>query len=314
MSIKVYEERIDIVKGLAIILVVIGHTIQFCDLNGGVLNPVYQWIYSFHMGLFFFCSGYLFTWIDFRNGAWPIIYQIGKKFRRILIPFLVWGCIYFTFCSIQFDVNHLIDKIIIHPIFGLWFLEHLFVFNILFMLLTGLFNLIDRSKFRNADVYLILVGILLLLVSRNFAMFFIGSLVGKSDRIKVLFSNHKIASFAFFTLILSILIPDLLDRRIVCISAVIVFFNIGGIQDLKQPLKKELSLFGKNSMQIFILHPLLLYGMGGVIHVYGIDHILLFVECLILAVPICYLCILSAKLCNIGYVTAVLFGDKIKKA
>ena len=80
MSIKVYEERIDIVKGLAIILVVIGHTIQFCDLNGGVLNPVYQWIYSFHMGLFFFCSGYLFTWIDFRNGAWPIIYQIGKKF------------------------------------------------------------------------------------------------------------------------------------------------------------------------------------------------------------------------------------------
>lgn len=50
-------EYIDFCRGIAILLVVIGHLIQF---NGIVTsNPVFEFIYSFHMPLFFAISGYI---------------------------------------------------------------------------------------------------------------------------------------------------------------------------------------------------------------------------------------------------------------
>lgn len=42
---------VDIAKGLGIFLVVLGHTYR--------KNPVQNWIYSFHMPLFFILSGWL---------------------------------------------------------------------------------------------------------------------------------------------------------------------------------------------------------------------------------------------------------------
>ena len=45
-------EWIDKAKGIGIILVILGHTI--CPPN------IKFWLYSFHMPLFFFLSGYVF--------------------------------------------------------------------------------------------------------------------------------------------------------------------------------------------------------------------------------------------------------------
>ena len=52
-------EYLDIAKGIGMILVYIGH----CRIPGD--NPLFQWIYSFHMPLFFFISGLLFKRRDF---------------------------------------------------------------------------------------------------------------------------------------------------------------------------------------------------------------------------------------------------------
>lgn len=53
---------INVVKGVAVFLMIWGHCIQFC--TGGSFNcfssPAFQWIYSFHMPLFMLISGYLF--------------------------------------------------------------------------------------------------------------------------------------------------------------------------------------------------------------------------------------------------------------
>lgn len=48
----VRESWIDVLKGIGIILVVIGHT--------SMENPLVKWIYVFHMPLFFALSGYMF--------------------------------------------------------------------------------------------------------------------------------------------------------------------------------------------------------------------------------------------------------------
>ena len=56
-NVKVENKReinIDVLKGLGIIFVMLGHMVGI-----GFYEDIYVYIYSFHMPLFFFISGYL---------------------------------------------------------------------------------------------------------------------------------------------------------------------------------------------------------------------------------------------------------------
>lgn len=81
---------LDVVKGLAIILVVVGHCIQFGSgadvLRSGVFfaDPLFKFIYSFHMPLFMLVSGYLFRYSIQRPAAQVVI----AKVRSIVLPLL----------------------------------------------------------------------------------------------------------------------------------------------------------------------------------------------------------------------------------
>ncbi len=72
-STKVHKRWIDYAKAIGIILVVIGHVIP-------ISNEWKQWIYTFHMPLFFALSGYLF------NSKRPTI----KVAQRLLLPLFVY--------------------------------------------------------------------------------------------------------------------------------------------------------------------------------------------------------------------------------
>ncbi len=80
---------LDSAKGWGILLVMIGHTV--------LTGPLSVWIYSFHLPLFFFVSGYLFhpekyaTTLDF----------IKSRARSLLIPYLSFSLIIlaFDFCK-----------------------------------------------------------------------------------------------------------------------------------------------------------------------------------------------------------------------
>ena len=79
--------ELDLFKGIAIILVVVGHVIS--RNWEGVLDkhPVYTWIYSFHMPLFFFISGFL---INHTFGKKDIVSCLKKKVLALLLPYFVW--------------------------------------------------------------------------------------------------------------------------------------------------------------------------------------------------------------------------------
>lgn len=53
----------DYIKGVAIFLVIYGHSISHLDIGQTSWweNPVYMFIYMFHMPLFIFVSGYFFN-------------------------------------------------------------------------------------------------------------------------------------------------------------------------------------------------------------------------------------------------------------
>lgn len=79
----------DIARAFAIILVVIGHW-NPADAPVG-WNDFVKWIYTFHMPLFLFISGYLFSRSDKSYKALLI-----SKIKRLLIPYLTVSIIIIT--------------------------------------------------------------------------------------------------------------------------------------------------------------------------------------------------------------------------
>ena len=89
------NEVIDYIKGLAIYLVILGHCIQcYCiDTQFYKSSYLYLLIYSFHMPLFIFISGYLFQGTLGRREDLNSI--IKRKSIQLLYPYLIFGFVYF---------------------------------------------------------------------------------------------------------------------------------------------------------------------------------------------------------------------------
>lgn len=71
-------DYLDTAKGIAILLVVAGHTLS--NFIPGTM--IGRWIYSFHMPLFFILSGYFYRSSDLKSA-------IIKKARHLLLPYLI---------------------------------------------------------------------------------------------------------------------------------------------------------------------------------------------------------------------------------
>lgn len=88
---KKREEWIDLVRGIAVILVVIGHCIQY--MSGPDYdfwhNPVFEFIYSFHMQLFMLISGYAFYWSSQKQQS--LVRTVADKIKRLLFPCGFWA-------------------------------------------------------------------------------------------------------------------------------------------------------------------------------------------------------------------------------
>jgi len=124
---------IDALRGLAILLVVLGHSISNAEnlLAATTYNLEYyvsNFIYTFHMPLFFMVSGYVLFGKRIR---------IGDRAIRLLLPFLAW-------IPVSWAVNRYIRHFpwpvrfwatfkdtVLHPGAGLWFLPTLFICSLL---------------------------------------------------------------------------------------------------------------------------------------------------------------------------------------
>ena len=87
---------IDSLKGILILLVIVGHAISKVIGNEAANND-YWWclIYSFHMPTFIAVSGYLQYRSKYSNKK-PLQLQIWRRFCQLMVPFLVWSVLYFA--------------------------------------------------------------------------------------------------------------------------------------------------------------------------------------------------------------------------
>ena len=81
---------IDVVKGFAILTVVFLHTYNGYTHTGLIPGMILYWITSFHMALFFVFAGYFFRLPDTTQ---EIKVKAQKKITSLIIPYVLWGVI-----------------------------------------------------------------------------------------------------------------------------------------------------------------------------------------------------------------------------
>ncbi len=149
-------DYIDSMKGIAIVLMVMGHVIawNYADYSNIVIissnqssaikagGLVWQFIYSFHMALFFMVSGFL----SYKEGVLPsLLVFLKKKSKRLLIPWMA-----------TFGIAYML-----RGDYGYWFLLSLFEVSIVGYMIIFMSNIL---KIKNIflDVVIIVVVWLLL--------------------------------------------------------------------------------------------------------------------------------------------------------
>lgn len=251
----------DIIKGIAIILVVLGHLIVVVDPSNQniLLKHIYDFIYIFHMPLFFFVSGHFYS----------VKRSIKSLLKRILVPYL-----FFSFPHIILHIynmywnENIIKNIQTELYFNIfeggyyWYLIYLFVMiifmHLLLKRLNGFVN--DKKKLVKSPIFISVLYVLatyffsnkeLIQFLYNFQFFLLG----------VVFKEFKLISktISVYQIIIALLMGFIFS--IIYINNSICIFKVFGaffillfiVFSSKFMIKaKWLSYIGKNSLIIYL--------------------------------------------------------------
>lgn len=272
-----YFNEIDYMKGIAIILVFIGHAATPSFLpRPDVYEFIVQFIYMFHMPVFFFISGFLSLKLLNMNLKTQYLSFIKNKFYRLGLPFLTISIITNTLIIIlkkltnsPIGIKELVDviKIIfLYPENGimgaLWFLYTLLFISILAPLIlklplkfTLIISIMLNIFFPNSISFLTLNRVAFFLV-----FFLLGIIFRKLySESKELFEKNYfliislfIISITTYTYSSNFLINPYLLNSLILISG---FFGIILVYNLAKKIKllnKILKLIGQHSIDIYI--------------------------------------------------------------
>lgn len=287
---KEREDWIDYIKGIAIILVVLGHAIRpNMKYDYSVLNILFGVIYSIHMPLFFMVSGYLLTKSMHRVKCFLLF--LKKKSAAYLVPFLSYSLIiyvmfklFFSICkssivntedlAILSNYFYFVLKIfsgenpfLIH----LWFLPALYIM----VVCTTCLYFLTREKYKCLSIVIALFLLVLRVVFNimpihmlNMIMwqyiFFVQGLY--LERILKILRNKKINIIMMvISLVVIIICVCLIEyvqvsfimtivlRFVKTFAALLFCCSVAGLCYLIKT-KVVLSWLGKNSMAIYLLH------------------------------------------------------------
>lgn len=133
---------IDVARGIAALLVVIGHSIQVADSTFDE-NILFRMIYSFHMPLFMFLSGYVSYKSEYFDRLWII-----KKAKHLVVPFLVWTVLPVLFSGNSGDMFGKLYMAIKQPDVSYWFLLILFYCDVLLFAQNEIENALNKCIFK----------------------------------------------------------------------------------------------------------------------------------------------------------------------
>ena len=159
---------LDFVKGILILFVLWGHCIQYGTVGEGQFfeNPLFKFIYSFHMPLFMLISGYLFYYSAKKRSLKELVFSRAYSFG---IPLFVWGCLprllsyIIAFANKKQQINLLsILKAVYHIFMGftsIWFLWSVLVISVIMAFAEK-----SKTRDKSTQAIIILFGVIFILL------------------------------------------------------------------------------------------------------------------------------------------------------
>lgn len=328
------EKRLDYIdklRGFAILLVVMGHLYLPYTVQGNS-HPVAEMIYSFHMPLFFFISGYLCE-ITHKIARIGYLNFVRKKVISLLIPYLFW-IVAVIFLFTHKPITTFGDFILLFNFFPnklFWFMPVLFLIMLLYMLQYRLLQKKDSLARRLLFVIIVcgllcILGVLLheyfLLIYAIYVFsFLIGALVMKEESIQERILDNRCYGGASLVLcVLWLIYPfdpngrilysalNVLLTLLCSISAIIVFYNFFIKVSLCKPIDWFFSEMGRMSIVIY-LTPLVMFPKGFIF-----DGLTVTTENLIILLVAIIQCLLAYSIgkfiYKIPYLRLIMYGKK----
>lgn len=231
---------LDFVKGIAIIMVVIGHNIQYGSVysinNSFYENSIFKFIYSFHMPLFMLISGYLFY---FSTKKYSFKYNIKRRLFSLVIPILVWANIYLLYKMIIHynEFGFLKSYAIMYNFKAVWFLWAIFWCSIVILFV----NKFGKDKLY---IYIILFVIMFFIPAKlnthlyiyMFPFFTIGYLFNKYSLCNIVskISQTKLIGILLISIISYSLLYKYLSQHFYIYQSGTCIIRKTGILDWKQ--------------------------------------------------------------------------------
>lgn len=155
----------DMMKGVAIFLVVMGHVITMC-VRGIDRTPLFKFIENIHMPLFFFISGWFIYKVNDGNLKVP---SVGKKFMQLILPMVVVSTLwifYFPHSGLQSPFNSTFEGLWSDSWKnGYWFTLVLFEIFLIYKAVGRFYN---RVNSLGMSALMIIVSWLILILIDNF--------------------------------------------------------------------------------------------------------------------------------------------------
>lgn len=259
--------EIDVMKGIAITLVVLGHVLAwfYADFlerfETMSYNEVVLWkyIYSFHMPLFMFVSGF----VAFNPAKKYQIDKVGKRCLSYLIPLLIFGLL----CSLyreEFNAGNIVGQY--------WYFKTLSIF---LLILYGLEVALGKIKINRtfSDILIAILfsiiticlsmgckrcgGALNLIVDSshldwNFFYFILGWYLRREEKLYRLCKHDICFVLCFILMIVHVVYPK--NVYIVFPIAAIIFTLHISDNLAKGKMKAFIVNLGKRTKDIYILH------------------------------------------------------------
>jgi fucose 4-O-acetylase-like acetyltransferase len=289
MNITKRIDIIDALKGIAILLVVLGHAVQrnVTDFDS---NVAFRLIYSFHMPFFMFLSGLVASY----SFDTPVKTYLRKKFMALVVPFASWyGLAYFVNGAYHtVSLTNYIGRVFLSPDWGLWFLWVLFL-NFCFLVIA-----VKMEKGLGISGFLVVIMLVSWIPSDYFGLgltkihlvyFIMGYLIMRcKDSLKRYFTLAQLLSliifpvlvsqwsrtkgfsfskqvFDFFGSLSAVFAPQLImygSTVLMALSGIAVSYILVNYVIEKTVVYKYLCKLGNYTLDIYVSHQYFLYGVG----------------------------------------------------
>lgn len=313
-------EWVDILKGLAIILVVMGHVMTFDPSSPALLIG----IYSFHMPLFMLLAGY--TAAVSMERSTNVRNFISKRIIGLFIPYLVWSFMISPFADLAAYQEYSLAEHFNHFLTGTmltwWFLPCLLMLQLLYSLYT-----VATARFKSPAMKICLVILLLSItilchklwgdghcgkrdiwdltfISKTY-LYFIPFGVGVALRQYPKFKSFCLGTPVCTACVLIVLLltrvrgdlPSMFCthlRTVIGVAASLLLIRMFSGKLLPEWVNSQLRTIGKDTLIIYLLH--FIFMPSACTWLYGIDGTLAFLVYLPICLAICYFCMATGRM------------------